>query len=229
MPIDLSAMTAVAAVMTGGCAEGAAGPFDVTGEAVVVSDYRYRGISLSDQSHALQGSLDIAHKSGFSGGVWASSIAPLKGATLELDLYAAYSFTAADVEFTLGATVFFFPGGEDSFGEAEASASRAVGPVNLTIGVDYAWDQHNLRDADNLYVYLRSALPLQQLTGLPLRLSGALGYENGAFAIERDKLDWSLGVALRIDQIELGAVYTGTNLNDSAGDSAIVLSVGRSF
>ena len=49
------------------------GAFDITATATVVSDYRFRGVSLSDRDPAVQGSVDITYR-GFYAGAWASSI-----------------------------------------------------------------------------------------------------------------------------------------------------------
>ena len=44
------------------------------GEATAVSDYRYRGISRSDENPALQGSLTVQGDSGFYVGAWGSTL-----------------------------------------------------------------------------------------------------------------------------------------------------------
>src|SRR3546814_3220400 len=53
----------------------AASAFDISANVSLTSDYRFRGISLSDKGPAIQGGVDIGHDSGFFGGGWASSIA----------------------------------------------------------------------------------------------------------------------------------------------------------
>ncbi len=45
----------------------------VTGTVTAVSDYDFRGVSLSGTDPALQGSVDWANESGFYAGLWASS------------------------------------------------------------------------------------------------------------------------------------------------------------
>ena len=45
----------------------------LTGTVTAVSDYDFRGVSLSGTDPALQGSIDWAHDSGFYAGIWASS------------------------------------------------------------------------------------------------------------------------------------------------------------
>jgi uncharacterized protein (TIGR02001 family) len=61
----------------------------------VVSDYRFRGISQSRLKPALQGGIDLAHRSGFYLGTWGSTIKWIKDAgasrgSFELDLYGGY-------------------------------------------------------------------------------------------------------------------------------------------
>ena len=43
---------------------GGGGPLSLSGEIAVVSDYRFRGISLSDEEIALQPTLTLSHDSG---------------------------------------------------------------------------------------------------------------------------------------------------------------------
>ena len=45
---------------------------EITGNVSLTSDYKFRGISQSDESPAIQGGLDYAHDSGFYVGTWAS-------------------------------------------------------------------------------------------------------------------------------------------------------------
>lgn len=68
-----------------------AGPLDIEAEIGAVTDYRFRGLSLSDRKPALQANLTISHGSGVYGNVFASTIDEYgqdlegKGATVELD------------------------------------------------------------------------------------------------------------------------------------------------
>jgi uncharacterized protein (TIGR02001 family) len=78
-----------------------------------VTDYRYRGISQSRLKPALQGGADFSHKSGFYIGTWASSIKWIKDAggdaSVEVDLYGGYKFTAGPVAVDVGALRYFYP------------------------------------------------------------------------------------------------------------------------
>ena len=53
----------------------------------IVSDYRFRGVSQSDEKLAIQGGLDVAHSSGFYLSTWGSSINDFNGSETELDIY----------------------------------------------------------------------------------------------------------------------------------------------
>ncbi|HEY7740572.1 MAG TPA: TorF family putative porin, partial [Steroidobacteraceae bacterium] len=55
------------------CATAAANA-EVSYTVTAVSDYDFRGVSLSAKDPALQASIDYAHDSGFYAGAWASNI-----------------------------------------------------------------------------------------------------------------------------------------------------------
>ena len=68
----------------------------VTANVTVVSDYRFRGISQSNQKPAIQGGFDYAHESGFYVGNWNSSISwisdgnPSVSAPIEMNFYGGF-------------------------------------------------------------------------------------------------------------------------------------------
>ena len=59
---------------TAALAEDAPAPdFTITGGATIASQYRFRGISQSNNKPVVQGTFTIAHKSGFYVSTWGSS------------------------------------------------------------------------------------------------------------------------------------------------------------
>lgn len=85
----------------------------------VVSDYRYRGISQAAKRPALQGGVDLAHKSGFYIGTWASTIrwiedsGPGVDGPLEVDLYGGYKGAITEgVAFDVGGLGYWYPGND---------------------------------------------------------------------------------------------------------------------
>jgi uncharacterized protein (TIGR02001 family) len=85
----------------------------VTGNLGLTSDYRFRGVSQTQNAPAVQGGIDYAHKSGFYVGNWNSSVSSevyTSGAGLESDLYAGYKkeiFKGITVD--IGTYNYFYP------------------------------------------------------------------------------------------------------------------------
>ncbi len=125
-------------------------PIMITGSAALVSDYRFRGVSQSDEDLAVQGSVTATHESGLYAGFWASNLAgwgTFGGANLELDILAGYKFKPTEAAtLDVGVTYYLFPGGADEtdFFEPYVKLSGTRGPLNLTAGVAYAPKQQAL-------------------------------------------------------------------------------------
>lgn len=121
----------------------------VSGSVGLVSDYRFRGVSQSDEKLAVQGGFTIAHESGVYVGTWGSNLSgwgTFGGANMELDLIAGVKFPVGGGTLDVGATWYMYPGGFDNtdFIEPYAKLSGTLGPVNLTAGVAYAPKQEAL-------------------------------------------------------------------------------------
>jgi uncharacterized protein (TIGR02001 family) len=66
---------------------------EVTGNLGLTSDYRFRGVSQSQNAPAVQSGIDYAHSSGLYIGNWNSSVSSqvyTNGSGVESDLYAGY-------------------------------------------------------------------------------------------------------------------------------------------
>ena len=205
--------------------EGDSSPFTLSANVSLVSEYRFRGVSLSDKDIALQGGLDVETASGFYLGTWASSIDTFEGSETEVDVYGGYTGDLGELTYNVGAMAYTYPGSSGTlYLEGYGSVSGAIQSVEWTAGAAYAFKQDNLGDQDNIYLYLDGGMPLGD-SGLSL--AGHFAYEDGAFG--DGKLDWSLGVSYPIKDFELGVSYVDTNLSDRLGDAGIVISLGASF
>ncbi len=201
--------------------------FLLSANTALVSDYRFRGISLSNKDIAIQGGFDLEHKSGFYVGAWASSIEEFAGAETELDIYGGYAGSFGDVSTDIGVLAYTFPGGNGvDYVELYGSLGRSFGSVDMTIGAAYVWDQDNVGGTDNIYVYLNGETPLGE-SGLSA--SGHIAYEDGAFGT--NKWDWSLGLSYAIsDRFSLGVSYIDTaNVGTNEADAGVVASLSASF
>ncbi|MEZ5749135.1 MAG: TorF family putative porin [Caenibius sp.] len=157
----------------------------VSGNVALVTDYRFRGVSLSGGDAAIQGGIDIGHSSGFYVGTWASSIRGGNYGDMELDVYGGWSGdVTSGLTVDVGLLYYAYPGSTKGFGpydyfEPYMSLSTTLGPVTATAGVAYAWDQKSLGDEDNLYIYtdLEVGSP-----NTPITISGHVGYTDGVLA-----------------------------------------------
>ena len=213
----------------------------VSANVSLVTDYRFRGVSLSGGDPAVQGGLDLAHDSGFYAGVWASSIdgGPSYG-EMEFDIYGGWSGQLSEgVSVDVGLLYYLYPseelGLDTDYWEPYASIGFNLGPAEATVGAAYAWEQDSLGGDDNLYVYtdLSTGLP-----GTPLTVTGHLGYTDGVLAppllagdTDDSGLDWSIGASYAAGPLEVGISYIGVEgpSIDGFTDDAIVGTVTASF
>jgi len=205
--------------------EEAGSGFSVSGNAAVVTDYRFRGVSLSGGDPAIQGGIDIGHDSGFYVGTWGSSIDGGAYGTVELDFYGGYAGEISPgVDFDIGLLYYTYPNGTPGvdldYLETYASVGTTLGPVGATLGAAYAWDQDSLGGSDNLYVYTDFEVGVPTT---PLTLSAHLGYTDGVLAPpllsglspDDSGFDWSVGASATI----LGGLSVGVSYIDTEGPS----------
>jgi uncharacterized protein (TIGR02001 family) len=85
----------------------------VTGNLGLTSDYRFRGISQSQNAPAVQGGVDYAHSSGLYIGNWNSSVSSqvyTNGSGVESDLYAGYKKDIyKGITIDVGTYNYFYP------------------------------------------------------------------------------------------------------------------------
>lgn len=173
----------------------------VSGSVAIVSDYRFRGVSQSDQHLAVQGGLTVAHRSGLYVGTWASNLAgwgTFGGANMELDLIGGYKARLADnATLDVGLTWYMYPGGANrsDYAETYARLTGTAGPATLTAGVAYAPRQqaigkwydtgaaaaggtydHPGAKGDNLYLWGDGAMAI---TGTPITAKAHIGRSRG--------------------------------------------------
>ncbi|MEW9855548.1 TorF family putative porin [Novosphingobium sp. M1R2S20] len=173
----------------------------VSGSVALVSDYRFRGVSQTDEEMAVQGGLTVGHESGFYVGTWASNLSgwgTFGGSNMELDIFGGYSAEiASGTTLDVGLTWYMYPGGasDTDFAEPYVKLSSSMGPASVLVGVAYAPKQQALgrvyfdadaytaglpdrpgAKSDNVYIWgdVSSAIP-----ETPLSVKAHLGYSNG--------------------------------------------------
>lgn len=209
-------------------AEEAEGPVTVDVTVGLVSDYRFRGVSLSDKDFAFQPGITVSHESGLYVGAWASNIADNPGDDLEVDIFAGFSGGDA-ITYDIGVTTYLYPGVSDiNYAEFIGKLGTTVGPVTLGATLGYVPGQDGTGDQDNVYIGTNASVGIPNS---PVTLTGSVGYEDGVFG--DDKIDWSLGITAEVKGFTLGAAYVDTNRRSTyvPGDSkaAAVFSISYGF
>lgn len=206
--------------------EEASGPFDLSATIGVVSDYRFRGVSLSDTDPAVQVGVTVSHESGLYVGAWASNIAENPGDDVEVDLFAGFS-GGDTVTYDIGATYYLYPGFSDAnYVEFIGKVGTTVGPATLGGIVAYAPSQDGTGNQDNFYFGANASVGIPNS---PVSVVGSIGHEDGAFG--DNKLDWSLGLTANVaDYLSVGASYVDTNRNlGGLGKAGAVFSATLTF
>ncbi len=227
--IALAALGAAVSFVAPARAQDAEPAWSVEAEIGAVTDYRFRGVSLSENDPAVQGGVTAWHAaSGLYGSVWLSTIAPYgldedgEGAEVEVTLGIGWSGEALGYVFDVGVEAYRYPGGEDvDYVEFPLSAERAIGPVTLSAGVSWAPEQDALGDEDNTYVWTGVDYAPY---GWPVSLRAGVGHEDGGFA-PNGKTDWSAGVRAPVGALTLGLDW----VDSDADDGTVVASVFATF
>lgn len=198
----------------------------VSGSVTLTSDYRFRGVSQTDEGLAVQGGFTISHGSGLYVGTWASNLAgwgTFGGTNTELDIFGGFAFPVGEGSLDVGVVWYMYPQGSDvtDFAEIYAKLSGDIGPLSLTAGVAYAPSQEALGrvfftgaaaaagipddpgdSEDNLYL---SADAVYAIADTPLSLKAHIGYSDGnaglgpngtSIAPTGTYFDWMLGADL---------------------------------
>ncbi len=223
--------------------EEASGPFSLSGGISLTSDYRFRGISLSNEKVAVQPTLTVSHESGLYAGVWGSTLpdSPAFG-KFELDLYAGFATeVASGTTVDLGVTYYTYPGSNDGgaptdYFEGIGKLSHDIGPVSVTGMVAYAPSQSSLGDDDNIYLNLGAGFGIPNS---PVTLTAGIGYNDGSLGLvspDGQYVDWSVGASFAagpatftVQYIDTDVKKTGIKEVDTLYDPTVVFTLGASF
>lgn len=188
-------------------ASSAAAATEWSADAGIVSDYRFRGLSLSRGNPAVQASVIVEH-SGLYGSVWASTLG--HGSDAEVDLSGGYDAKLSDaIDLDLSANLYTYPTTHDpNYVETTMVATYARGGQSVKVGVSYVPAQGSI--PTNSYVFTQASFDVPKS---PVSLTASLGYERGAFdEVERGgKWDWSVGAEIALQPAKLCLTYVGSD------------------
>ena len=194
--------------------------FEISANVALTSDYRFRGISQSDESAAIQGGFDAEFGPGFYIGTWGSSVDfdSNEGydGSLELDYYAGWSSAIGDTDFGIdvGYIYYDYPGDngdEGDYGEVYVSGSWK----DFSLSVNYSDDYYG---GTGKFFYYAADYSIGLFdTGVTVDFH--VGYndfdENGFLSSEEDTYtDYSVSLGYSWAGVDFSVAYVGTDLDD---------------
>jgi uncharacterized protein (TIGR02001 family) len=205
------------------CAAASANAGEVTGTVTALSDYDFRGVSLTAKDPALQASIDYAHDGGFYAGAWASNIdygSEIDG-DIELDLYTGYAWeTEGGMGWDLGIVWYMYPGSSanDALGISkirdygEIYAGVSFGPIEIK----HWYSDHYVGEPfEAHYTEMNYSFELPAGVGLNLHA----GYNYGQYFSSTNDFteyfDFSVGVSKTFGNFDFELKATGTNLDEA--------------
>ncbi len=197
----------------------------------VVTDYRYRGISQTNEAPALQGGVDYAHTSGFYVGAWGSTIKWIKKAgeaasvdakgDFELDLYGGYKGAITkDLAYDVGYLRYEYVNNTyDKVSTVNASTDEAYaaltyGPVTFKYSYAFSNLFGNANSKGSTYADLSATFDL----GSGFSLVPHVGVQDikGTFS-NGSYVDYSITLTKDFGKGLSGSVAAiGTNVDDTA-------------
>lgn len=197
--------------------------WSVESDVALVSDYRYRGVSLSNEEPAMQAEASVSHASGVYGAVFLSSIEEYghdddgDGARTEVDYTLGWAFSSGGFDFDVAASAYTYPDASNvNYFTFPASISRSVESWTFSLGYDYTPAQAELGDDDSAYAWIGADWSPDFWK---LSFSSWVGREDGAWAPD-GKTDWGLGLFRALGPASVGLTYIGT---DSEADGSAMV------
>jgi len=201
--------------------------FTITGNAGVWSQYRFRGISQSDNKPVVQGTFTITHSSGFYLSTWGSSASANNAVDLggtEIDVYGGYSHAFAKSGVTLdgGLYGYIYPGSTHAVGISESyyeiygDVAKTFGPFTAKAGVNFAPNQSYFKDFQtttrhNFYEFGELGLAVPNTA---LSLHSHIGHTGGGLDyVGKQYIDYTVGATYKWKALSFDVSVVGTNLS----------------
>lgn len=212
------------------------------------TDYLFRGISLTSEDPAIQGSFDYSHSSGLYAGTWASN---LSGDTsIEVDAYAGFAneFGDSGIGYDVSVLHYMYPGDSGTSSDyTEFFGSLSYSYFTATIGYtsdipDFYDGATGSKDVDEIYYNLAFAYELPYGIGF----NASVGYTDSDRHDQANKydnahlsdsyVDYSIGLTKPFAGFDWTLAYVGTNSDgddfaagEGTADDRFFASVSASF
>ncbi len=223
----------------------------ISANVALATDYRFRGVSQTDNQMALQGGFDWSHESGFYAGTWASNVDSqfFSGSDhdpqLEWDLYLGFSGEMDAFSYDVGILRYIYPGYDDAnTTEIYFGGSYSVSD-DASIGATlyYSPELKFVGSADSAW-YLSLSGEMGVAEGVTIHVGAGYsfgdafdGADSNPDADYNNYWDYSIGVSGSVAGVDLDLSWIGTDSDGSAttlgfggvADDTVVLTISKSF
>ena len=213
---------------------------EISANVSLVSDYRFRGISQSNEDIAIQGGFDYAFDNGIYVGTWGSSIdfdsTDGFNGSLELDYYAGWAMEVGENSvIDVGYMYYDYPGDDGAEGDYQ-EVYGSFSFHDFTIGLNYSDDYYGETDTF-FYYHANYSFSLGENWGLNVHVGYNDLEKNGGFLGTREAsyTDYSVGLTWSVVGVDLVAAYVGTTLDEEDvfgtdwGEDTVVFSISKSM
>lgn len=205
-----------------------AGGLSIDGSVTLVSDYRYRGLSYTDNRPAVQGFLTVSHASGPYVAAFVSNLGgdgSYGGDDVEADIIAGYTRSVRNVAIDLGIWNYRFPGTRRTgFIELYGALTIPIGGAKAKTGFYYAPRQHAIGRHDDLSSYADLSVPVANTPVVIRTHAGCTVGKGSTLARPSGRyIDWSIGADLRRGSATFNVSYVDTTINRARADRYYVI------
>jgi len=217
---------------------------EISGNVALTSDYKFRGISQSNEDIAVQGGFDLGWDNGIYIGTWASSVdfdvssadGGLNG-SLELDYYLGWASDIGDSGFGIdvGYLYYDYPGDDGVEGDYQ-ELYGSLSWNDLAVGVAYSDDYYAETDTF-WYYYADYSLGINDTFTIDFHVGYNDVEKNGGFlsSDEDSFIDYSVGVTASWLAVDWTLAYVGTDLDEEDvfdtewGDDSVIFTISKSM
>jgi len=216
---------------------------EISANVALTNDYKFRGISQSDESAAISGGFDIAFDMGVYVGAWASSVDfDTNGegfdGSLELDYYVGWASDLGDsgnVGIDVGFIAYTYPGDDGDDGDYQEYYLN-VSLFDGSIGLVYSDDYYG-GTGEFYYVSGDYSIGLGETFSLDLHVGyNDLDEKGGFLSNNTDSyVDYSVGVSASWLSVDWSLAYVDTDLDEEDvfdsewGEDAVIFTISKSM
>ncbi|WP_165493947.1 TorF family putative porin [Acinetobacter sp. ANC 4178] len=217
----------------------------VSGSMTMATDYRFRGVSMSNRDPSVQGALNFTHKSGAYLSLWASNADVGAGGNVEADFFVGYilpiteksflDINYADVNYP--GTIKEYHTDFSEFGVNYNHSDLMIGGDYFTAGVFYS-PEFAFKSGTEIYLNTSYKFPVYK----NIKLVSSLGYtkleDNEQFAKafggdgqQDDYFDYKVGLGAEVLGLSSELVWIDNNIDSDANmmKGSVVFSLTKQF